>query len=654
MANVSCSGANRNRKPANTEAKPKSQVPRVDSFTHEAWGAKPAEPATGMSQAKHEVKTVPTPVSATARVEPSPTLAAAQGRMGGTKASWETPTASSPAAEVMPQKAPIKQVAFQKPPSMSSYASVVANGSNSSVSVTSGPHVSKAVAQWSNPIIFTGAHHTNSPNEQYADAFGRYKKSKQKPSKVPREKKPGGWLTKEERKKMAATTAALDEAEGAVISYNENGWGKQPEIDWNAANQLLDWEGNPLPPPVEWDSRRQCSRDNWHEFIFDFVFHSQDHYVEKKPGKCGSTLKINMNQSAFKSDAAGELAPRDWILTEADNQPLQTFWNSLHQHEPRLVDEEDVLGTPFWQRYEHGCDILKPLHHEDARCEPVDDQDPTKADELALWQQSQKQTASSIISTRTAKHDDEETEKRLQRHIEKELKKKEKKAPKIAPPPNKHRPKANVFLKPMNIAKDLASVYSIYAHYAKDTVFVSDLEPVSMHDFRQRLNWVQSGALPMIVAVESIGKKSRHGNSAQEKIVGFAVADEDEGRATQQSHIACLEVYVHHDYLGKGIGKNIVDRMLYLLDPMYHVVSDVVWDAHPDDLDYNTPGGRRVIGTVRAVLYYDNDDRTRCSWINEWLKQYGFDKQADFTKAGMKLGKWWVRLHSTTMLRLTR
>jgi hypothetical protein len=80
--------------------------------------------------------------------------------------------------------------------------------------------------------------------------------------------------------------------------------------------------------------------------------------------------------------------------------------------------------------------------------------------------------------------------------------------------------------------------------------------------------------------------------------------------------------------------------MLWLLDPAYRVQSDVLWSVHEDDLDYNTPGGKRVIGTVRVVLYYGEDERIRCQWMNEWLKRYNFAREADFSAAGIKLEKW--------------
>lgn len=52
---------------------------------------------------------------------------------------------------------------------------------------------------------------------------------------------------------------------------NNNGWLESGIVDWNTPNQLIDWEGNILPAPVEWDGRRPCTRDDWAEDMTKFI-----------------------------------------------------------------------------------------------------------------------------------------------------------------------------------------------------------------------------------------------------------------------------------------------------------------------------------------------------------------------------------------------
>jgi hypothetical protein len=59
--------------------------------------------------------------------------------------------------------------------------------------------------------------------------------------------------------------------------------------------------------------------------------------------------------------------------------------------------------------------------------------------------------------------------------------------------------------------------------------------------------------------------------------------------------------------LAKGIGKNLLDHMMWLLDPMHKLVTDVMWMPPRDQLQYTGSGGRRVVGAVRVVVYYGTE-----------------------------------------------
>lgn len=473
-------------------------------------------------------------------------------------------------------------------------------------------------------------------------------------------KQPGGWLTKKERKAMAATNEDPHNLKSDGVPYNDGGFPPQPEVDWNGPNQLLDWEGNIMPPPVEWVGRRPCNRDNWAEFIIDHIQRSQPHYLQKETGEPYSSLVIDMSHPAilrpFEENQEGELValpngdivPKDWIAAEIENQTLQSFWKSLVQIVPGPVDEGDISDDPFWLRYEDGTMALKPLDYDDdARCEFVDKNDPDH-EAAMLYKRSRDQTSLTGAVDYFAKKDPDSNEAKYLRRLQKEKKRKAAakvvKEPKRVVPPNPHRPKTNIYLRPLQMDKDIHQVHLIYEHYANKTCYTSEVEAIDIDNFSQRLQWIKQAGLPMIVAVDRSGhKKSRnqgHGTGPSEKILGFSFADEDDGQGSQHSHVCCLEVFVHPEWQTKGIGKNLLERMLWLLDPGYGVRSDVLWDVHEDDLDYNSPGGKRVIGTVRVVLYYGEDERIRCQWINEWLKGYDFAREADFSAAGIKFGKW--------------
>jgi L-amino acid N-acyltransferase YncA len=459
-----------------------------------------------------------------------------------------------------------------------------------------------------------------------------------------RQKLPSGWLTKEEKKALRAQCGLDDPGNSNTITYNDGGWGDQHRFDWNAPNQLVDWEGNMLPAPVEWGGRRQYRPDNLVEFIVKYIHDSQPFYVEKN-GVFSSNQVIDVSHDSFRGEENSEIAPKSWITEKIENQTLQSFWESLPHIVPEPVDSDDVQGKPFWLRYQHSSAFLQPLEHLTALCEPVSDQGPSAGrNALRLWIRSKRQTADTATQEYRDKENNNAKEERRQRRIEKRIRRDQLNAPKIAPPPNPHRPKVNIYLRPINISTDVKGVLDIYKHYANETAYVSELDAPDLRAMTQRFHDIEGTALPVIVAIGRLGEGKKdhqaNGYASSEKIVGFAYADEDEGRHTQMSYTADVEIYVHKDYQTKGIGQNLLDRMMYLLDPLHSCVSDVLWRPPEDEPHWTCPGGKRIVGTVRVVFYYGTDERARCMWIREWLKRFGFKMEADMSRAGVKLGKW--------------
>ncbi|KIW04980.1 uncharacterized protein PV09_04142 [Verruconis gallopava] len=499
---------------------------------------------------------------------------------------------------------------------------------------------------------------TTSSRNEYIRAYKKYYILKEsKIYQAPQMRKPGGWLTRAERKAISRTLVDFQSLGGATeVPYNDRGWAISPDIDWNSPNQLLDWEGKILPPPVEWDGRRPCERDNWCDFIFEYIRESQPWFVKSGgEAKYESCCVVDTNRELFRASENGEIAPRDWIVETVENQPLQSFWRFFFKIPPAPIDLEDVGDDPFWLRYVHGSSMLLPYDHGDFLCEPVTDSGETTEEQEAyrLWMRSKKQTSNLLIIEFLGKRREEGGERRYLQRKQKLVRRKAERKLKIVPPPNSNRPKVKIYLRPVNIKTDSQGVYDIYEHYANNTAYASELRAPELKEMIGRLHKIEATALPMIVAIEgSKLSKQRDPMSYRcvEKILGFAFANEDAGCRTQMSHVVNLETYVHKDYQKKGIGKTLLDRMLYLLDPLYHCVSDVPWEPPTDKPEFCTPGGGRVVGTLRIVLYYGVDERARCVWIREWLSRYEFQMEADFSRCGMKLNQWYLPTFSTELI----
>lgn len=480
----------------------------------------------------------------------------------------------------------------------------------------------------------------------------------------PYQKKPGGWLTKEEKKAMRPSKSPLPPLSDEELKkvYEAMGWVPQEPTDWNAPNQLVDWEGKILPAPVEWSDRRRCQRDNWADSIIQYVRQSQAYYVLNDIGVPVSTIVIDVDRKEFSRNDGGDIALKDWVPQSLEGKPLQSYWEGLKQSELEPVDAEDTGSKPFWMCYEIGARTVRqsnanPKSHRNAIAyylepqkhfvtfqetpDPNDDSDEG-SDMFYLWRKSRTQTSDTGIIDYLLKLQESTNRDDKKRRSKPEGRRKLAVTESL---PNSDNPKVNILVRPLNIAKDVQAVHEIYEHWTNKTPYVSESQAPDLDTMAQRLKRLEIMKMPMIVAVEVATKPKKNSkrnmpHPATAKLLGFAVADDDEGCNTQMCFVANVKVFVHKEHLHKGIGKTLLDRMLWLLDPFYSITSDVKWKPSEEILWYTCPGGSRFVGIVRITLHYNEDDRAYCDWHREWLGQYGFKLEGDFSRVGLKLGKW--------------
>lgn len=451
----------------------------------------------------------------------------------------------------------------------------------------------------------------------------------------PRNKQVSGWLTKEEKRAMRAAA----DGEGPKMPAWDGDEGVPDNYDYNNPNNLLDWTGGFLPAPVEWSGRRHCTRDNWFEVLLDFVKDIPYWTGEDLVGK--SSLIISTKLPGFRDHHNAEIVPRQWIVESLENQDLQSFWKSVCQADPQPVDPEDLKMEPYWLRYAaNNSPFMKEWDHPLVICEPVSD----AADEEGhrLWRLSKTQTTQSAIDTRAHKKNaGQRAQRKRTKQVENDLKVERKN--KIAAPPNPNKPRIPIYLRPVNMKNqdDAKQMRSIYNYYVENTCLVTDIKVPEMDIFWDDLKLSERIGLPLIVAIldtdEEKAKRNRPGKAAPERIIGFGLASILDARPNALDWACQLDIFVHPQHLRKGVGKNLMDRMKFLLDPLYHSTDAVPWKA--EEPLYRALKG---VAVVRASIHYPADDRAHLSWVREWLEKWGFEMQADYDKAGVKMGQWYV------------
>lgn len=95
-----------------------------------------------------------------------------------------------------------------------------------------------------------------------------------------------------------------------------------------------------------------------------------------------------------------------------------------------------------------------------------------------------------------------------------------------------------------------------------------------------------------------------------------------------------LELYVHPDYLRKGIAKCLLDRILETVDTSHKTKGDYPW---LNDSGYLTHGSQRVVKTINVSVPHESEEDI--TWLTKFFKNHGFRKAGHLNTVGYKANK---------------
>jgi len=275
-------------------------------------------------------------------------------------------------------------------------------------------------------------------------------------------------------------------------------------------------------------------------------------------------------------------------------------------------EEEFVrMPAPWWNMYQSNQDqVIVPLSVPTAKLDPNDSGYARAVAEM---------TSEQRIEARIARHAKSIVERKEQKSRARERRRNE---PKPLELPNPNRPSVNLYIRHVT-PLDVPQVTAILNYYIKNTVFTPEMHAVTENIITNRLVTIAAANLPCIVAVEKTTSKDRRfrGGGDPEKIIGLAFADDYHSQRDMYRYTAELEIYVHSAYYMKGVGRCLMDQMLFCLDPNYHKKGGYEWRAGEDSrLHY--PGGARVLGSIICHIPYDPAASSRRhEWLNLWLQK---------------------------------
>ena len=382
-------------------------------------------------------------------------------------------------------------------------------------------------------------------------------------------------------------------------------------------HELVGWDGQWIPAPVEWDVRRQFNCDN----------KTHVRYLEK------------------------------WIserVTEALSAPFKVDTTDIDWKSGALP----ASGTrKQYQVYPPDC-IMKrvPLEYG-----PIDwSLCPTEGPKDGFSNVVERRTQCSRTSARKfhKEYNAKLRERDMQRYqhrlaIQEFNRQNERSQAEMAP-------KANVYLRPVHLS-DVAQITNIYNHYVRNSVQAAELEDTGLSDWRDRVKGATEEKLAFIVAVLKSNKVMGHANKRgrgnqrergfgrrrplptpeafEETIVGFAYAEDHAGKHTMYEFVAELQLFVDPNHTRQGVGRVLMDRMIASLDHGYHTSSPVEFIKPIGGQVYET-GGTRDMHKIMVTVGFHYGQEKEFEWRKNWLQMvWDFDHIATYTCLGNKFGK---------------
>lgn len=215
--------------------------------------------------------------------------------------------------------------------------------------------------------------------------------------------------------------------------------------------------------------------------------------------------------------------------------------------------------------------------------------------------------------------------------------------------PNPFSPCIAIYLRPV-MEKDAAAIATIYNYYVNNSIITEDQEVIQESDALFLITNARFEKLPFIVAVRGrepplTDAQGRCGATARilpqfESVVGFSFTEIfnfgfSGGRAGRSRATANLQLYVHQDYMHKGIGRNLLDRLLHSMSQAYSFRNGASWINPEDDKTYESTNLVKW-HQIFFQLPVDPKGEQHYSRVHNFLTKFFFIKVACLSAAARK------------------
>ncbi|KAF2641879.1 hypothetical protein P280DRAFT_286932 [Massarina eburnea CBS 473.64] len=452
--------------------------------------------------------------------------------------------------------------------------------------------------------------------------------------------------------------------DGGIDTEWARGWGVDIRSDSGGdpfydVKKLTDWNGDWMPPPVDWMARNRFADRHFGEGIEKWMNgHNLDACSEvatylEKPQFSSATIngapikkkaietdyttsdipkrdRINANMTAQelaeyqRMKKAGiiyttqDIAPRIWIPVKIEGCAPQHFWRDYSSRAPAALSDIDPTD-PYWEVYtDNHCFITDPIAPK-ASLDMDDD----------INRNDPKARASTIEKMELMSQGKEKREKKLQARRNAPL-------PPCKPyqPPPPMKTLASFYLRPVRAA-DVEGIMQIYNYYVEKGISAPEFTPRTKSHMAARISTVTEETLPYIVAVDRGNGGFLSGNNfVRERIIGFASIDDYCDKGSMYRYTFELELFTHPGFVKKGIAGCLMDRLISTCSTGYQVKGGYDWINNGEYLKGDAE--RRVKTINCSVPHEEGSDVT---WMCNFFKRFKFMQRGHLTKMGYKDGK---------------
>jgi phosphinothricin acetyltransferase len=166
--------------------------------------------------------------------------------------------------------------------------------------------------------------------------------------------------------------------------------------------------------------------------------------------------------------------------------------------------------------------------------------------------------------------------------------------------------------------EDLPQIQEIFEHYVLNTIVSFLVQKPPPNYIVSRFRETTARNLPYLVALDD-----------SDQVVGYSYASAFRGFMLGYGHTVEISLFCHPQHTKKGVGSQMMKRLIALLRCAKHVTREVGHEDSPQEHD---------VKKVMAIMSVDQNAAGGGLAVRDWYKRWGFEEVGRLKGVGSKKG----------------